>query len=62
MKNIRWEKDSKKRANGYEKAIKALKNWGKSKMMKKLQKLLLLLFVILKGRKLVNEALASEQT
>jgi tetratricopeptide (TPR) repeat protein len=48
IKDIREEKDSKKRAEGTKKRLKPLKNWEKSGTMKKLQKWLLLQFVILK--------------
>jgi len=49
MKNIRFERDSKKRAIGYEKAINAIEKLGKSEDNEEVEKLLFLLFFILKG-------------
>ncbi|MHB8100775.1 MAG: tetratricopeptide repeat protein [Methanosarcina sp.] len=61
MKDIRWEKDSKKRAIGYEKAIKAIEKLGKTGDDEEVEKIASSTVCYLEGRKLVNEALASEQ-
>jgi tetratricopeptide (TPR) repeat protein len=61
MKNIRWEKDSKKRAIGYEKAIKAIEKLGKIGDDEEVEKIASSTVCYLEGRKLVNEALTSEQ-
>jgi predicted amidohydrolase len=61
MKNIRWEKDSKKRAVGYEKAIKVIEVLGKIGDDEEVAKIASSTVCYLEGRKLVNEALGSEQ-
>ena len=61
MKNIRWEKDSKKRVIGYEKAIKAIEKLGKIGDDEEVEKIASSTVCYLEGRKLVNEALGSEQ-
>src|SRR5665647_3180219 len=61
MKDIRWEKDSKKRAIGYKKAIKAIEKLGKIGDDEEVEKIASSTVCYLEGRKLVNEALASEQ-
>jgi tetratricopeptide (TPR) repeat protein len=61
MKDIRWEKDSKKRAIGYEKAIKAIEKLGKIGDDEEVERIASSTVCYLEGRKLVNEALTSEQ-
>lgn len=61
MKDIREEKDSKKRAEGYEKAIKAIEKLGKIEDDEEVEKIASSTVCYLEGRKLVNEALGSEQ-
>ena len=58
MKSIRWEKDSNKRADGYEKAIKAVERLGKIEDDEEIAKIASSTVCYLEGRKLVNEALA----
>ena len=61
MKNIRFERDSKKRAIGYEKAINAIEKLGKSEDDEEVEKIASSTVCYLEGRKLVNQALESEQ-
>ena len=61
IKDIREEKDSKKRADGYEKAVKAIEKLGKIGDDEEVAKMASSTVCYLEGRKLVNEALASEQ-
>mgnify|MGYP000889073102 FL=1 len=61
IKDIREEKDSEKRAEGYEKAIKALEKLGKIEDDEEVEKIASSTVCYLEGRKLVNEALGSEQ-
>ena len=61
MKDIRWEKDSKKRSIGYKKAIKAIEKLGKIGDDEEVEKIASSTVCYLEGRKLVNEALTSEQ-
>jgi tetratricopeptide (TPR) repeat protein len=61
IKNIRCEKDPKKRVVGYEEAIKAIEKMGKIGNEEEVSKMASSSVCYLKGRKLVNEALGSEQ-
>jgi len=61
IKDIREEKDSEKRAEGYEKAIKAIEKLGKIEDGEEVAKITSSAVCYLEGRKLVNEALGSEQ-
>ncbi|AKB50452.1 hypothetical protein MSBRW_1199 [Methanosarcina barkeri str. Wiesmoor] len=61
IKDIREEKDSEKRAEGYEKAIKAIEKLGKIEDDEEIEKTAYSTVCYLEGRKLVNEALGSEQ-
>ncbi|WP_229394684.1 tetratricopeptide repeat protein [Methanosarcina sp. DH1] len=61
IKDIREEKDSEKRAEGYEKAIKAIEKLGKIEDDEEVEKIASSTVCYLEGRKLVNEALGSEQ-
>ena len=61
IEDIKEEKDSKKRAEGYEKAIKAIEKLGKIEDDEEVEKIASSTVCYLEGRKLVNEALGSEQ-
>ena len=61
IKDIKEEKDSEKRAKGYEKAIKAIEKLGKIEDDEEVEKIASSTVCYLEGRKLVNEALGSEQ-
>ena len=61
MKNIRWERDSTKRAIGCEKAIKAIEKLGRIGDDEEVTKIASSTVCYLEGRKLVNEALGAEQ-
>jgi tetratricopeptide (TPR) repeat protein/predicted amidohydrolase len=61
IKNIRWERDPKKRVIGYEKAIKTIEEVGKINEDEEILKVISSTVSYLKGRKLVNEALDSLQ-
>lgn len=61
IKTIRWEKDPNKRVFGYENAIKAIEKLGKIGDDEEVAKIALSTVCYLEGRKLVNEALGSEQ-
>jgi hypothetical protein len=61
IKDIREEKDSEKRVEGYEKAIKAIKKLGKIEDDEEIENIASSTVCYLEGRKLVNEALVAEQ-
>jgi tetratricopeptide (TPR) repeat protein/predicted amidohydrolase len=61
IKDIREEKDYEKRAEGYEKAIAAIEKLGKIEDDEEVAKITSSTVCYLEGRKLVNEALGSEQ-
>jgi len=61
IKDIREERDSEKRAEGYEKTITAIEKLGKIEDDGEIAKIASSTVCYLEGRKLVNEALGSEQ-
>jgi predicted amidohydrolase len=61
MKNVRFETDSRKRAEEYEKALQAVEKLGEIEDDETVSKMYSSAACYLRGRKLVNEALASRK-
>ena len=61
MKNVKFETNSKKRAREYEKALQAVEKLGEIENDETVSKLYSSAICYLKGRKLVNEAIASKK-